>query len=59
MTARGKRRVAFRHLSSKRVRVTLPKRALRGATAAKRHKRKLRVRVSMGKAHTTLRVRVR
>ena len=30
-----------------------------GRPPAKRHKRKLRVRVSMGKAHTTLRVRVR
>jgi hypothetical protein len=59
MTARGKRRLAVHPRAAKRVRVTLPKRVLHGAKAAKRHKRKLTVRVAMGRTRQTLHPRVR
>lgn len=55
----SKRAITARGLSSKSVRVTLGKRGLHGAATAKKAKARLTVRVTMGKTHKTLKVRVR
>lgn len=55
----AKRSVTASRLSSRTVTVTLGKRALRGAKAAVRRKAKLSVRVTMGRSHRSLRVRMR
>jgi hypothetical protein len=55
----GKRAVSARGLASRSVRVTMGKRGLHGAAAAKKAKRRLTVRVTMGKTKTSLKVRIR
>jgi hypothetical protein len=55
----GKRALSARGLTSKSVQVTLGKRGLHGAAAAKKAKRSLTVRVTMGKTKATLKARIR
>jgi hypothetical protein len=54
-----KRSVTIKRLKARTVRVTLGKRTLRGTKALKRKKARVTVRVTMGKRHAKLRVRVR